>query len=457
MVDPRLKQYQKAVREMARGRFGVEVPAGTEDDVARLGTALQELSATLERRFKEISTLLRVTEQINAGLVLEDVLNYVFESFRPVIPYDRIGFSLLEDDGKIVRARWARGDYPAMKINRNYSAPMEGSSLQKIIETGRPRILNDLEEYLRQNPGSESTRLIVEEGILSSLTCPLLAMGKPVGFMFFSSLLPNTYENVHVELFMQIAGQLSVIVEKGRLYQELLELNEMKNKFFGMAAHDLRNPITIVKGFTQLLRAGVTKDNPAAEREMLDHIEIACANMLALINDFLDVSAIEAGRLVLDRKQVNLNDYLRDLQTSNRLLAKAKNITLELDLPAESPAVWLDGNRVSQIVNNLITNAIKFSYPDSVITLRAEAGPEEVCISVTDEGQGVPEGEISKLFTEFGRTSVRPTGGEKSTGLGLAIVKRLVEAHGGRIWVESEFGAGSTFCFTIPLGPPPEA
>jgi signal transduction histidine kinase len=111
----------------------------------------------------------------------------------------------------------------------------------------------------------------------------------------------------------------------------------------------------------------------------------------------------------------------------------------------------MDPDRINQAINNLITNALKYSYPQTVVTLRARRAGDEVTISVQDQGQGIPAAELPRLFTDFGRTSVRPTGGEKSVGLGLAIVKRMVEAHGGRIWVESQVGVGSIFTFALPL------
>jgi len=419
--------------------------------VGRLGEALRDLAATLEKRFLEIGALRKVTEKINAGLLLDEILNHVFESFRPIIPYDRIGFSLLEEDGRVLRARWARSDAADIRIGRGYWAKMEGSSLQRIIETGQPRILNDLEEYLRQNPHSASTRDIVAEGMRSSLTCPLIALGKPIGFMFFSSAQPHAYENAHVELFLQIAGQLSVIVEKGRLYQELLELNELKNKFLGMAAHDLRNPIAVIKGYLRLLGKGMFGPVADPQREVLDTLDRVSRNMLDLINDLLDISAIEAGRLDLRMEEADLGDFLRECQGLNRLLAQEKSIALELELAAELPPARIDSNRMNQALNNLIANAIKFSHPNTTITLKATRAADEVQIAVQDQGQGIPAEELPKMFTDFGRTSVRPTAGEKSTGLGLAIVKRIVEAHGGRVWVESQVAVGSTFWISLPL------
>lgn len=454
MIDPRIPRYREAAVAMRAGQFGIEVPVEPEDEVAQLGRALIALDRSLETRFEELRTLVRLTEKINSGLVLDDILNHVYEWFRSIIPYERIGFSLLGDDGRVVRARWARSEASEMRIGAGYEAPLEGSSLQRILETGQPRILNDLEAYLREHPDSDSTRRIVEEGMRSSLTCPLIVMGTPTGFMFFSSMWPNTYKDVHVELFRQIAGQLAMIVEKGRLYQQLLDLNDLKNKFLGIAAHDLRNPIGVVKSYLALFLGGFLGQVSEAHKKIMETMNRTCEAMLALIDDLLDVSAIESGKLELQLKEVDLGQYLHECHASNKLLAEAKSIELKLDLAPALPKVVMDPSRINQVVNNLITNATKFSLPQTAITLRARAVGEEVEVSVADQGQGIPPEELPKMFTAFGRTSVRPTAGEKSTGLGLAIVKRMVEAHGGRIWVESKVGEGSIFTFTLPARGP---
>jgi signal transduction histidine kinase len=452
MGDPRIEKFREAALAMRQGEFRIEVPLEGGDEIAGLGQALRELGDALEQKFHEINTLAKVTERINAGLILDEVLNHVFDSFRPVIPYDRIGFSLIDEDGMKVRARWARSDSDTVRLGKGYSAALEGSSLQTIIQTGRPRILNDLEAYLREHPNSESTALIVEEGMRSSLTCPLVAMGKPIGFMFFSSMKAHTYEKAHVELFLQIAGQLATIVEKGRLYQELVELNELKDRFLGMAAHDLRNPIGAVKGYALVLAQGLLGEMSEKQVAILHKMNKSCEGMLSLINDLLDVSTIQSGRLELNPEKVNLVDYLKDTHGTAELLAKGKSISVKLEADSNLPEVVMDPNRIDQVIGNLVSNAIKFSFPETTITIVARpTRGGKVAVSVSDQGQGIPEEEIPKVFEEFGKTSVRPTGGEKSTGLGLAIVKRLVEAHGGKIWLESHVGKGTTFTFTLPV------
>ncbi len=213
--DPRIAKLREAVLAMKGGLFEVEIPVDGADDVGKLGEALHDLAKSLQTRFEEIQKLHSITKEINAGIILDEILNHVFESFRSIIPYNRIGCSLLEENGTIVRARWARSDVPAMEITKGYTAPLHGSSLQHIIETSQPRIINNLVDYLRDHPNSDSTWRIVKEGMRSSLTCPLISLGKPVGFLFFSSMKANTYRKVHTDIFLQIASQLSITVEKG--------------------------------------------------------------------------------------------------------------------------------------------------------------------------------------------------------------------------------------------------
>ena len=226
MTDPRVERYRQATEAMQEGQFDFPIPIGEPDEVSRLGVALKRLAETLETRTEQAARLAAITQKVNEGLVLEDVLDLVYESFRSLFPYDRIGLSLMAQEGHIVRAHWARSEAREIKLKAGYAATLAGSSLERIIKTGQPRILSDLEDYLEKNPQSDSTRKIVAEGMRSSLTCPLIALGKPFGFLFFSSMKKNAYNEVHQEFFREIAGQLSVILEKSRLYQDLLTATE---------------------------------------------------------------------------------------------------------------------------------------------------------------------------------------------------------------------------------------
>ncbi|MBI3202135.1 MAG: GGDEF domain-containing protein [Myxococcales bacterium] len=185
-----------------------------------------DVAASLEHRAREDRVFRTVTEKINAGLYLEEIADHVYQSFRELIPYDRIGLALLEQDDQVLRARWARAEYEAVGIRRGFSAPMKGSSLERLLESRKPRILNDLEAYHETHPRSESTAKILSEGVRSSLTCPLLTAGRAVGFLFFSSLKRNAYASQHVQVFQEIANTLSVVVERAHMLEQLAKLNQ---------------------------------------------------------------------------------------------------------------------------------------------------------------------------------------------------------------------------------------
>ena len=212
------------------GPHGIQQLSINADDFGKLARDLQELSRVLDERFAEMHALLQMTYEINMGLLLEEVLDNAYQTLQSFLPYNRLSVALLENDGQVVRARWAKADYPDLVLRAGYAGSLKGSSLQEIIASGEPRIINDLARYFQLHPSSDSTRLMIAEGIRSNLTCPLISMGKPIGFMFFASTSVNTYENVHIDVFRLIAGHLSVMVEKSNLYQRILTEKEKSER-----------------------------------------------------------------------------------------------------------------------------------------------------------------------------------------------------------------------------------
>lgn len=436
---------------MIEGRFE-ELPreAAAGDSFGQLESALVQLADSLHARSEELGKLSEIGGQLNSALMLEEIFNYIYDSFQDLIPYERIGVALLDDRMEMVTAYWARSESDYIQLRQGFQAPLEGSSLKEILQSGRPRILNDLPGYLEKHPESESTRLIVAEGMKSNLTCPLIARGRPIGFMFFSSMSTETYRDLHVGLFTQIAQQLSAVIEKARLYEELVELNEIKNRFVGIAAHDLRSPLSIVIGYARLLDAerlgSLTEDQKEASSTILRSSE----SMLALVNDLLDFSSIESGRLDLQVQEVDLVSFLRDHASGYRLLTGAKGIALELETCNDVPKVEIDPSRFGQVIDNLVGNALKYSSRGTKIAIRLEREPNGVALHVKDEGRGIPKEELPNLFSPYTIGRMRPPEGEKSTGLGLAIVKRIVDAHEGSIDVQSEEGEGTRITIRLP-------
>lgn len=231
----------------------------------------------------------------------------------------------------------------------------------------------------------------------------------------------------------------------------LAALNEQKNRLLGMAAHDLRNPLGVIMSYAKFLNhmAGAKLDEK--ELQFVAQIEKSSQFMLRLLEDLLDVSQIESGQLNLALAPTDLVALVKGNVELNRVLAGAKDISIELEVPAALPPVDMDATKIEQVLNNLISNAVKYSHAGTTVRVSLESGAEEVRVSVRDQGQGIPAAELDKLFQAFSKTSVRSTAGEKSTGLGLAITRKIVEGHGGRIGVASRVGEGSTFSFALPV------
>ena len=232
---------------------------------------------------------------------------------------------------------------------------------------------------------------------------------------------------------------------------ELDELNKLKNQFLGIASHDLRNPIGVILGYSEIILAD--RDNISNDElyEWIDLIHKTGNFMLGMVNNLLDISNIESGQLDLNLSEQNLGLVIRETIRVNEIFARAKSMEIIFNEPVEKATTLIDRPKIEQVITNLLSNAMKYSFQGTKITVSLEIRPESAKISVQDQGQGIREEELGKLFKPFQKTSTRTTAGEKSTGLGLSIVKKIVEAHHGNIFVNSKFGEGSVFFFTLPV------
>lgn len=241
------------------------------------------------------------------------------------------------------------------------------------------------------------------------------------------------------------------------LHQEMADKNEQleasletQNRFLGMAAHDMRNPLSVMMGYSQLLVEGMVGSLEPTQLKLMKSISRASESLLSLVNELLEISELESGNLRLELVDTDLTALVRHAVEMNGFLAKNKKIIITPDLDSLSP-MRLDAGKVEQVLNNLLSNAVKFSHPETEIFVRLKRRPNGGAnLVVEDHGQGIPAEEQSQLFQPFQRTSVRGTAGEKSTGLGLAIVKRIVEGHGATIELDSESGRGSRFIVNFP-------
>jgi len=247
--------------------------------------------------------------------------------------------------------------------------------------------------------------------------------------------------------------ELEESVEKiAKKKSELEELQNQKDELFAMVIHDIKNPAGLIKGLVELLRS---YDLTAIEQsEVMDDLVETSRKIVALSQEVCKVMALESGHMNLNYEESSVENIIQTVSRRNETAAKLKSMGIMLELPSDLPSFFVDINKMEEVLDNLVNNAIKFSHNGAKVRIRAYRQDREMVVEVSDNGLGLSEEDIKGAFQRGAKLSARPTGGELSSGLGLWLVKRIVEAHKGRVWVRSAVGRGSTFAFQIPLFPP---
>lgn len=259
------------------------------------------------------------------------------------------------------------------------------------------------------------------------------------------------------ELEQKVQERTQELAQKNVLLQAAMEQaresDRVKTQFLANMSHELRSPLNAIIGFAQVLLEGIDGEINRVQREDLTAISSSGTHLLHLINDVLDIAKIEAGRMELHLETVNLEEVIQSVMATSKALVKGKEIELKMEVAQGLPMVQADKMRIRQVILNLVSNAAKFTTK-GFIAVSAVADHNAVKVSVTDTGIGIRDRDIPKLFKEFRQFDASTTRDQGGTGLGLALVKRFIQLHGGRVWVESKFGVGSTFSFILPIRPP---
>jgi signal transduction histidine kinase/GTP-sensing pleiotropic transcriptional regulator CodY len=328
-----------------------------------------------------------------------------------------------------------------------------GTVAGRVLLEGKPIHVADVQA----DPEYAMVGISRAAGFHTILGVPLLREGNPIGVIILGRQKVRPFTDKQIELATTFADQGVIAIENVRLFEEIQdksrqveEASKHKSQFLANMSHELRTPLNAILGYTELIIDGIYGEAPEKMRTVMERVQSNGKHLLGLINDVLDLSKIEAGQLVLSIQDYSIKDVVHGVYSAVEPLANSKKLAFKIEVPPNLPPARGDDRRLTQVLLNLVGNAIKFTDAGE-IAVKAAASNGAYTISVRDTGPGIAEADQAKIFDEFQQADSTQTKVKGGTGLGLSIAKRIIEMHGGKLWVESSLGAGSTFSFTVPL------
>ncbi|OGS45753.1 MAG: hypothetical protein A2539_07920 [Elusimicrobia bacterium RIFOXYD2_FULL_34_15] len=407
-----------------------------------------KLYEQLNHRINDLLVLRDISNTIKTEPELGEILEVISEKTIRSLESDYAVCWLLNKTGEKLIPK-----FPPEYVNKE-SMELDvksDSSIVKIFLEGKIKSLTNIEFK------DALDNIHDKYEIKSNLIVPLQVEGKKIGVFCFCSRRQNVFSEEIIRLAESVAGQVAVIVENARIHNQLKEinlelekLNKIKNDFVSMVSHEMRTPLTAIKGFVHVVLnedAGKLNDN---QKKFLGIVKQSINHLNMLISDFLDLSKIERGLIALKLEKGNISDIVKKSIMSNINQIKEKEIELKVDIDDDIADIEIDNSRILQVFNNLISNAIKFTAKEGIITITVKDKGDYIVSSVSDTGIGIPNNEYNRIFEKFYQVDSSYTRSATGTGLGLFISKTIVELHGGNIWLESAVGQGSNFSFLLP-------
>ena len=433
----------------------------------------KELIQALDSRVREFVTLHDVAQTAIESLDLNEILNTSLDKVVELLQVEVAAISFTnEQDGKTITA--VRGDVSPEFLNKVNESSIRHSITERAALFGVPVVIEDTSKYPQLVEIS-----IRQEGLRSIAAIPLKSSGRVIGTLVVGSHDLHSFSSGDIQLLSAFSEGLSPTIRAAALYgalqekarqlaeqndrlvaqqQELLEktrqaeeANQLKSEFLSRISHELRTPLNAVIGFSELTLDEVPGPLNEEQRQCLEDILSGGEHLLALVNEVLDISQIESGKTELNLAYLPLTNVVKWLRKTMVPILKPRKQSLDVATEEGLPPVYADQSKLRQVLLNLVSNAAKFSPDGSNIRVEAVRKGNRCQVSVVDSGIGIKEEDQKRIFEPFYRLDSPFAEGDKGTGLGLAVVKQIVGKHNGQVWVESEYGKGSTFRFTLPI------
>lgn len=426
---------------------------------ARIASSLESVlqNQEIQMRLGDLVTLQEIGEAFYATPVLEFVLSKIVKIMHKSLHCDVCTFLFYDPLRKLLVSHLPG----TQDMSQMTSGSAEGFSLDEnnlsftVFKEKKSRNVEDVDG---PDTSLKLTRTEFEQSVNSMIIIPLKVENEMIGVLRLGSKKKAFFNAHHIRLGELIADRAAVIIQNALLYEKVLDanrelenLNKVKTEFVSVVSHELRTPVTAIKGFVDVVlseEVGALNDH---QKKFLNIAHNAVDRLTFLISDLLDISRIESGHLRLELLPVSMSQVLHDASEACRVSLEAKKIKLVLNIDKNLPHIQADSSRIRQVVDNLLSNAIKFSMTENcTIRLSADNMGDFLLISVQDTGVGIKKDDQEKIFEKFVQGDSSLTRQAGGTGLGLAICKAIIEMHGGRVWVESTPGKGSTFRFLLP-------
>ena len=416
-------------------------------DNARLFTQTDQ---ALARRVEELSLFQRIDQQLNRSLELNQVLSLSLNWAIALTNAAGGSIGLFEEvksddengsdpaNNKILRLMVFRGEE---EHSEDRLVALDHAIVRKIMKDGRSVLTRNVteEESVDGTPAS------------MQLAVPIQQDGEITGLITLETQQNIEINREDIAFVERLSDRAAVAIKNAKLYEAIQDANKAKSEFISLVAHELRVPMTSIKGYTDLMNAGLAGPLSDQQKQFLEVIRRNLSRMSSLISDLSDINHIESGRMKFDLKPFDLREVVGDVADSLRERIENRQQTLHIEIEDDLPEVFADTTRIAQVVSNLMSNANKYTQDGGDITLRAWPNGRYAYVSIQDNGLGISEENQQKLFTQFFRAEDKEVRAQAGWGLGLSIVRRMVEAQNGEITFESKLGEGSTFTFTVPL------